>query len=93
MTTADDMSDGENWTGGFYELVLDLGATDDVRVDRAVRSLWRAAGVRECRAEAGSADVEPSAAALAEHGHLRGTLTLPSGEPGEDGLIYRLATT
>lgn len=25
MALADDMSDGENWTGGFYELSLVLG--------------------------------------------------------------------
>jgi hypothetical protein len=80
MVTADDMSDAENWTGGFYELSLDLGATDDVRLDRAVRSLWRAAGVRECRAGSGSVHVEPTAGALAEYGHLRGTLSLPTGD-------------
>jgi len=73
MAAADDMSDDENWTGGFYELSLILGAGDDARLDQAVRSLWAAAGVRECRAE-------PSAAALDEHGHLRGTVTLPSGD-------------
>ncbi|MEU1748244.1 hypothetical protein ACPXB5_25610 [Micromonospora arida] len=33
---ADDMSDAENWTGGFYELILILGAADDARLDRAV---------------------------------------------------------
>jgi hypothetical protein len=71
MATTDDMSYDENWTGGFYELSLDLGAADDARLDRAVRTLWRAAGA--------SVDVQPSAAALHEHGHLRGTLTLPSG--------------
>jgi hypothetical protein len=70
---ADDLSDGENWTGGFYELLLVLGAADDARLDRAVRSLWRFAGVRE-------GPVGPSAATLHEHGHLRGSLTLPSGD-------------
>ncbi len=73
MAAADDLSGGENWTGGFYELLLVLGAADDARLDRAVRSLWRFAGVRE-------GPVGPSAAALHELGHLRGSLTLPSGD-------------
>ncbi|MFJ8579460.1 hypothetical protein [Micromonospora sp. NPDC093277] len=83
MTFADDMSDDENWTGGFYELCLVLGAADDDNVDRALRSLWRAVGVQGChvrRADGtGFAEVELGVAALHEHGHLRGTLTLPSG--------------
>ena len=80
MATADDMSDDENWRGGFYELSLILGDADDARLDRAVRSVWTAAGVAPCRAGADRADVEPGGAALTEHGHLRGTLTLPSGD-------------
>ncbi len=46
---ADDMNDGENWTGGFYELYLALGPANDDNLDRAVRTLWRAAGVDGCR--------------------------------------------
>ncbi|WP_405098326.1 hypothetical protein [Micromonospora sp. NBC_01412] len=49
-----------------------------------MRSLWCAAGVQECRVygsdESGFIDVELGGAALHEHGHLRGTLTLPSGD-------------
>lgn len=90
MATADDMSDEANWTGGFYELSLLLGAADDARLDRAVRSLWRAAGVQECRVGSGLLDVEPSAAALQEYGHLRGWLTLPSGDRVVCGaLVFR----
>ncbi|SBT67817.1 hypothetical protein GA0070622_4882 [Micromonospora sediminicola] len=77
------MSDDENWTGGFYELCLVLGAADDATVDRALRSLWRVAGVHGChvrRADgSGFAAAEPGVAALHEHGHLLATLTLPSG--------------
>jgi hypothetical protein len=80
MATADDMSDDENWTGGFYELCLIFGAADDHMLDRAVRSLWRAAGIQHCRARSALTDVTPGAAALHEHGHLRGTLTVPSGD-------------
>jgi hypothetical protein len=49
MATAGDMSDDKNWAGGFYELSLVLGAAEDRRLDRAVRSLWRAAGIQKCR--------------------------------------------
>ncbi|MEV6595578.1 hypothetical protein AB0M36_01800 [Actinoplanes sp. NPDC051346] len=84
MATADDMNDEENWTGGFYELSLSLGVPNDDKLDRAIRSVWRAAGVQGCLvghpSGRGFVEVEPSAAALHEHGHLRGTLTLPSGD-------------
>ena len=90
VATADDISDDENWTGGFYELSLLLGAADDRRLDRAVQALWRAAGVQECRIDSNLLDVEPSAAALHQHGHLRGWLTLPSGDRVVCGaLVFR----
>jgi hypothetical protein len=77
------MDDAENWTGGFYELCLLLGPADDDILDRAVRSIWQAAGVQICRVRradrAGFADVEISAADLLVHGHLLGIVTLPSG--------------
>lgn len=83
MKIPDDMNDDENWTGGFYELCLVLGAADDDNVDRALWSLWHAAGVHGClvrRADgSGFAAAELGVAALHEHGHLHGTLTLPSG--------------
>ncbi|HJP76013.1 MAG TPA: hypothetical protein VJ914_17220 [Pseudonocardiaceae bacterium] len=80
MAAADNLNDDENWTGGFYELSLTLGSADDRRLDQAGRSLSRAASVQECRVGSGLLDVEPSAAALHEHGHLRGWLILPSGD-------------
>lgn len=78
MSATADMGDDENWTGGFYELFLVLGAADDARLDHAVRSLWRAVGIAHCR-RAGLIGVVPSVAALDQHGHLRGTVVLPSG--------------
>jgi hypothetical protein len=79
---ADDVADEENWTGGFYELCLVLGPSDDGAVDRAVRSLWRVAGVSGCHARradgTGFAAVEPGVAALHDYGHLLGTVALPS---------------
>ncbi|MEH0927300.1 hypothetical protein [Micromonospora sp. CPCC 205558] len=76
---ADDMSDVENWTGGFYELILVLGAADDARLDLAAGALWRAADVRECRVGVDLVEMTPGADAFTMGGHLRGTLTLPSG--------------
>ncbi|WP_223874356.1 hypothetical protein [Salinispora mooreana] len=74
------MNDGENWTGGFYELYLILGPANDDNLDRAVRTLWRAAGVDGCRVAGVDVSGLVDVAALLEHGHLRGTLTLPSGD-------------
>jgi hypothetical protein len=83
VAIAEDLDDDENWTGGFYELCLVLGAADDGNLDRALRSLWRAAGVQGCRVRRadrpGFADAELGAAVLHRHGHVHGTLTLPSG--------------
>ncbi|TBL45340.1 hypothetical protein EYA84_00745 [Verrucosispora sp. SN26_14.1] len=80
---ADDMNDDENWTGGFYELCLVLGASDDATVGRALSCLWRAADVQGCHRLRGDgtgfAAVDLGVVALHEHGHVRGTLTLPSG--------------
>jgi hypothetical protein len=74
MATADDMSDEENWTGGFYELSLLAGSTGPCDRCGALQAS-RGAGPGS-----GLLDVEPSAVALHEHGHLRGCLTLPSGD-------------
>ncbi|MEU4531230.1 hypothetical protein AB0F49_23695 [Micromonospora ureilytica] len=79
MAATDDLRDPENWTGGFYELILILGAADDARLDRAVAALWRAADVGECRVGADLVEVTAGADAFAVDGHLRGALTLPSG--------------
>ncbi|GAA0803366.1 hypothetical protein [Spirilliplanes yamanashiensis] len=79
----DDLHDDENWTGGFYELSLTLEPAGDDLLDRAVRALWRAAGVEGClarRPDGTFAAVEPGAAALHAHGHLRGRVTLPAGD-------------
>jgi hypothetical protein len=73
VASADDMGDDENWVGGFYELVLMLGDEDDERLDRALKSLWRAAGARDCRARPVTVESELSAAAL-QRGHRLGDI-------------------
>lgn len=77
-------TDDENWTGGFYELALELGDTSDERLQLALSALWRVAAVEGCY---GSRDREPREQAevprtvesLVELGHLRGTVRLPGG--------------
>jgi len=77
-------TDPENWTGGFYELSLEVGNRDDDRLQRAVTTLWRAAAINGCY---GSKDREPAdqiavpvtVASLEEFGHLRGIARLPLG--------------
>jgi hypothetical protein len=38
------MDDGSNWIGFFYELAIELGPRDDVRLERLLVSIWRLAG-------------------------------------------------
>ena len=79
-----DIEDPDNWDGGFYELTIELGARDDTRLDRALRSLWRAAEIEGCFALASSnsatnhVPVDLSLASLERSGHLRGTIQ-PTG--------------
>lgn len=78
-------TDDENWTGGFYELALELGDMSDERLQLALSALWRAAAVEGCY---GSRDREPrdqpevprTVEALGELGHLQGTVRLPGGQ-------------
>lgn len=77
-------TDTENWTGGFYELSMEIGDRDDERLQRAVTALWRAAGVTGCyggtdREPADQVEVPVSVASLEEFGHLRGIAHPPPG--------------
>ncbi|ANZ43495.1 hypothetical protein BBK82_42540 [Lentzea guizhouensis] len=79
-------TDPENWTGGFYELSLEIGDRDDERLQGALTALWRAAGITGC---SGSRDREPAdqdavpvtVASLEEFGHLHGTARTPLSGP------------
>jgi hypothetical protein len=73
----------DNWSGGFYELAIEVGPPDDDRLDRALRAVWTAAGVRGCyvRRDVEPAEQTPVTCGLSEleaHGHLHGVVTLPS---------------
>jgi hypothetical protein len=90
MTNPADMANEDNWTGGFYELSIELGPTDDARLDRALRALWESAAVEGCfaadhhedsHAHEGATYMEAplTRRALERHGHLRGVVGLPTG--------------
>ncbi|WP_211593339.1 hypothetical protein [Microbispora sp. H10836] len=77
-------TDSENWSGGYYELAIEIGDTSDERLQLALSALWRAAAIDGCF---GRRDREPkeqdevpcTVSSLAEFFHLRGTVTLPTG--------------
>jgi hypothetical protein len=64
MADPADIADETNWYGGFYELALEIGPSDDPRLDAALELLLRGARV------AGRVD---------HGGHLRGVVGLPDG--------------
>jgi hypothetical protein len=59
--------DDEEWRGGYYELAMRLGASDDARLDAAVNALARAAGIRDAM----------SARSLVAHSFQRTRIVLP----------------
>ncbi|AEE47509.1 hypothetical protein [Cellulomonas fimi] len=72
-----DAADDENWTGGYYELAIDLGPHDDGRLDAAVRALWAAAGLEPpFRRLDPRQRPDVSARALLD-GHLHARVTVP----------------
>lgn len=91
MARADDLDVEDNWHGGFYELGLELGPRDDARLEAAMIGLWKAAGVSGCYAVEYKpfrhVSVDLSLAALQAHGHLRGTVRLPSGKAAVCGIV------
>lgn len=75
-------ADPENWTGGFYELSLEVGDRDDERLQRGLSALWRAAAITGCygnpdREPDGQAAVPVTVASLGEFGHLHGVVRPP----------------
>jgi hypothetical protein len=75
-----DASHDDNWSGGFYELSIRLGAHDDARLDAAVKSLWEAAGLlrafRRFATGPGSERTQVSAESLLA-GHLNSVAAIP----------------
>jgi hypothetical protein len=89
---ASQLDDPDNWVGGFYELALELGPSDDERLEAAIRAVcthtaavgWYAVGDRRPVAEERLPCTWES---IARHGQLRGTVQLPSGEQVVCGLV------
>ena len=77
-------TDDENWTGGFYELAVELGDRDDHRLDAAISAAWAdpwLTGPFAARDHEASAQerVAPSLATQETTRHLRGLAQLPTG--------------
>lgn len=102
ITMPTSFTDRENWTGGFYELAIEVGDCDDDRLDREIAAAWadpRLDGPYDRR------DIEPDAQATTQaclsaqddNGHLRASS--PADRPhggvricrhprgGRDGLV------
>ncbi|WP_432834097.1 hypothetical protein [Dactylosporangium sp. CA-092794] len=79
------LDDRENWSGGFYELDIELGRAGPERLQSALVRLWAAARVEGCYADPRRiASDEPVAvplqvSSLEEHGLLAGIVALHSG--------------
>ncbi|MGW1998454.1 hypothetical protein [Embleya sp. NPDC001921] len=75
----------DNWSGGFYELAIEVGPRSDARLQRVLTAVWSAADVQGCfgdrsREPREQEPVECTVEALARFGHLQGQVRLPTGE-------------
>ena len=80
-----DLTDSENWRGGFYELAIELADESDEHLERILTALWHVAGIEGCygRRTAGRDQFEDApctVASLEQHGHLHATVHLPTGQ-------------
>jgi len=92
MPDPSDLDDQENWAGGFYELAIDVGPTDDGRLERALTALWRIAAIEGCFARTNGkrpqlVAVPVSLSSLQTAGHLRGVVTLPADRVSVCGVV------
>ncbi|MFJ7072200.1 hypothetical protein [Streptomyces sp. NPDC098781] len=84
MTNPAAFRDRTNWSDGYYELAVEVGSTDDARLQAVLSALWSAADVQGCF---GYGDREPdeqdpvscTVDSLTEFGHLHGQVRLPTG--------------
>jgi len=81
MAAPDDLDNRENWTGGYYELAIRVGARDDVRLEMTLESVWRNAKIEGCFARVAFRHYPAplSLPSLERHGHLTGVVELPGG--------------
>ncbi|MFG2901940.1 hypothetical protein ACGFZH_33265 [Streptomyces zaomyceticus] len=84
MTSPSGFRDRTNWSGGYYELAIEVGSSDDARIQACLSALWSAADIRGCF---GRRDREPeeqdpvpcTVGSLTEFGDLLGQVRLPTG--------------
>jgi len=85
-----DLNDEANWARGFYELALELGPSDDARLEQALLAVWREGCVAGCfapeyrpgnpvRRLIGHSSVEPCLPELRRCHELHGIVRLPGG--------------
>ncbi len=80
------------WTGGFYELAVELGPRDDARLEAALAAVWADGSLQGCFGERSVEPTDqvrfaPTLAELEARGHLLGVATLPSGERAACGTV------
>ncbi|MFF5313714.1 hypothetical protein [Streptomyces massasporeus] len=84
--------DRTNWAGGFYELAIEVGSTEDAAIQAVLGAVWSAAGARGSFAftDREPAEQEPvpcTVASLTAYGHLHGQLLLPTGQLAVCGAV------
>ncbi|MFI0738545.1 hypothetical protein ACH4PU_10680 [Streptomyces sp. NPDC021100] len=92
MTSPAAFRDQANWSDGFYELAIEVGSSDNARIQAVLSALWSAADVHGCF---GRKDREPeeqdpvpcTVESLAEFGNLYGQVRLPTGRPAVCGCV------
>lgn len=85
MTDPAAFRDRSNWSSGYYELAIEVGSTNDARIQALLNALWSAADIHGCF---GRSDREPeeqdpvpcTVGSLTEFGDLRGQVRLPTGQ-------------
>lgn len=92
MADFSELNDEENWNGGYYELSIEMGPTDDGRLERALLALWRETATDGCFVAASYHPAEHAPApltlaSLEAHGHLRGVVRLPNGRQVVCGVV------
>jgi len=82
----------DNWTGGFYELAIEVGPTSDARLEETLTALWRLAGIQGTLAVTSRKPLRHGPAplnltSLDSAGHLRGVIDLPVGHRSVCGVV------
>jgi hypothetical protein len=73
----------DSWTGGFYELAIDVGSMEDAAVLAILQALWSYPGLEGCYLERGREPADQLrldvTSALLTYAHLQGIAQFPDG--------------